>query len=897
MGVSVKTQVQIPGYKIIKKLGQGGMASVYLALQESVNRKVALKVMTPVLAADPSFSDRFLREAQIAARLHHPGIVTVFDVGVVDNYHYIAMQYQPGGKLTRSLIHDMKVAQALEICKEIAKALEYAHDKAVIHRDVKTDNILFDEYGHAVLSDFGIAKATDSNTHMTATGSIIGTPHYMSPEQARGQQVTGAADIYSLGIVLYELLTGDVPYRAEDTLGVCVMHVNDPVPALPVARAQLQPLINRMLAKKPEDRFSHAKQLYEAIEAISFEHWYDVISQSTPADLEITAPGTTRDVPSIQHTPKTRITQPGQAKSSNIIWWLSGFVLMAVLAASWVYMNPQSTPKFDYTLQAELMDFEKKELSLPPTLENAKKGVDKLQTLYSIKKYKNDPALAASTRQFIEQWIQIQKSWTAEQRDENPQKLLDVLQPLLVLPVNKELKSEITAFSENDASKKVIEPVAPSRDQESILALAKQKEAEGNYFGEKGALQNYALLEDEKLRDESLTKALAALEGRLGVYLQEKDFTQAESLLQQMTPYVSASRLVELQAKVTDRKSAAQNAAEQDKLKIQIAKLLASASQDEIQDRLTLPEGDNAYEKYLQVLTLDNSNQTANEGVVRIGERLLELALRAESEGQHTKARDLWDRGRRLAPQSTLVQKLKFASGAETSAKREQSQQLEKINDPREATARAKALLRSDEESAIRLVKSILHDHAAYLPARKLLSQLAQKYALLGEFNIDHHKLVKAQKLIEKAENIDPGDTEVKRVKRKLAKSMRQTGQANITEQTYQLRLSAALDTATKYVDKYNAKGDVSSLKQAFKAISTAQASFESNQQLLAMKSKLVTRLNQQIEQLLLADQKHEAANKLRVVKKYAPENEQTKKLVFKMAELNEEAREPPNGG
>jgi serine/threonine-protein kinase PpkA len=259
--------IEIPGYRILRQLGRGGMATVYLATQESVQRDVALKVMSPTLLADPDFGERFLREARIAAKLHHRNVVGVHDVGRVGDFHYIAMEYLGGGTVLSDDGQARPVTFALRIVREIATALNYAHAKGFVHRDVKPDNILLREDGTAALTDFGIARANDS-THMTRTGTVIGTPHYMSPEQARGRPIDGRADLYSLGIVLYELVLGRVPFHADDSLAVGIMHITQPVPMLPESLAPLQPLLDRLLAKQPDDRFQNGEAVADAIEQI-----------------------------------------------------------------------------------------------------------------------------------------------------------------------------------------------------------------------------------------------------------------------------------------------------------------------------------------------------------------------------------------------------------------------------------------------------------------------------------------------------------------------------------------------------------------------------------------------------------------------------------------------------
>jgi serine/threonine-protein kinase PpkA len=260
--------IEIPGYHILRQLGRGGMATVYLATQESVQRDVALKVMSPTLLADPGFGERFLREARIAAKLHHRHVVGVHDVGRVGDYHYIAMEYLSGGTLLSADGKPREVTFALRVTREMAMALHYAHAKGFVHRDVKPDNVLLRDDGSAALTDFGIARANDSATHMTRTGTVIGTPHYMSPEQARGRQLDGRADLYSLGIVLYEILAGRVPFHADDSLAVGIMHITQPIPVLPEIYGPMQHLLNRLLAKQPDDRFQNGQTLADAIEQI-----------------------------------------------------------------------------------------------------------------------------------------------------------------------------------------------------------------------------------------------------------------------------------------------------------------------------------------------------------------------------------------------------------------------------------------------------------------------------------------------------------------------------------------------------------------------------------------------------------------------------------------------------
>ena len=256
----------IPGYDIHAELGVGGIATVYLAVQKSLDRRVALKVMSPILAVEPDYAERFVREGRTIAKLSHTNIITVYDIGVQKHKLYIAMEHIPEGNL-RSQLETRKgdADWALSVAGQMALALGYAHRHNVIHRDVKPENILFRENGVAVLTDFGIAKTISSDTNLTRAGAVIGTPKYMSPEQTDGLGNDPQTDIYSLGIILFEMLTGRVPYESENSMAVLYAHVHSPIPKLPQGLHDLQPLIDQMLAKNPKDRPADCDKLAEII--------------------------------------------------------------------------------------------------------------------------------------------------------------------------------------------------------------------------------------------------------------------------------------------------------------------------------------------------------------------------------------------------------------------------------------------------------------------------------------------------------------------------------------------------------------------------------------------------------------------------------------------------------
>lgn len=260
--------MDIPGYRIQSELGKGGMANVFLAVQDKFERPVALKIMLPQLAADPSFAKRFLREARICAQLNHPHIVPVFDLGEHNGAHYLAMEYVSGGNLKERLRDGISPEAAVQLVREMASALDYAGEMDYVHRDVKPDNIMFRQNGSSVLMDFGIARPTITDEQMTMMGTIVGTPKYMSPEQHRGKEIDPRADLYALGVVFFEMLTGHPPFEASDPMALGIKHISEPIPLMPTALKRYQPLIRKMLAKDPEQRFQRGNDIIAALDLL-----------------------------------------------------------------------------------------------------------------------------------------------------------------------------------------------------------------------------------------------------------------------------------------------------------------------------------------------------------------------------------------------------------------------------------------------------------------------------------------------------------------------------------------------------------------------------------------------------------------------------------------------------
>ena len=276
---------KIGRYEIKAELGRGGMATVYRGYDPRFEREVAIKFLPPELIhSDPQFRVRFEREAKIIAQLEHPSIVPVYDVGEENGQPYFVMRYMSGGSLSERIKAGVfSVGDALKILEQIAPGMDEAHSKGIVHRDLKPGNILFTNKNVALISDFGIAKFTQGEVGNMTGSAIIGTPAYMAPEQAGGEAVDGRTDIYALGVILYEMVTGKQPYKADTPLAVAIKHMTEPVPRILQANPNLpvwmEKVISTAMAKEPDDRFSTAVEMVETIRAF-------MRGETTPATLK-----------------------------------------------------------------------------------------------------------------------------------------------------------------------------------------------------------------------------------------------------------------------------------------------------------------------------------------------------------------------------------------------------------------------------------------------------------------------------------------------------------------------------------------------------------------------------------------------------------------------------------
>lgn len=318
-------------YNIIKELGRGGMATVFLARDPGVDRVVAIKVLPEQLAREAQLRVRFRREARIIAALEHAYIVPIYEYGEdAGQGPYLVMRYFPGGTLADQMKQKpMPLANVVRVTVRLATALDYAHRRGVIHRDLKPKNVLLDDEDEVVLSDFGVAKLLQETTELTASGAIVGTPPYMSPEQLRGAELNAQSDIYSLGIMVYEMFTGQLPYRSDSIYGLISQHNDAPVPELDTTQRNLpaacNAIVKRALAKKPDERYPTAGEFARALNGlltqplvmpVSITGPQQAVSTSVPTSPAADVPTAEVDyVPTPTPAPAAGADQPTAARS------------------------------------------------------------------------------------------------------------------------------------------------------------------------------------------------------------------------------------------------------------------------------------------------------------------------------------------------------------------------------------------------------------------------------------------------------------------------------------------------------------------------------------------------------------------------------------------------------
>ncbi|MCP5424146.1 MAG: protein kinase [Gammaproteobacteria bacterium] len=586
--------MEIPGYTIDREIGQGGMAVVYLATQQSLDRRVALKVIKPSLAADVEFAQRFLQEGRIVAQLVDPRIVTIYEVGSHGDLYFMAMEYLPGGTLAERMRSGLSLSESLNIARILAGALDVAHRQGFVHRDIKPHNILFREKGEPVLADFGLAKVLRGADLMAKAGISVGTPRYMSPEQIRGLTVDARSDWYSFGVVLYEMLSGQVPFAADDSFAMAFKQLAEPVPDLPVALARFQPLLDKLLAKDPQRRYASANEFIAALDEV-------VEQPEPPLGTPITGSDVVPSFPSsVVDTRRTVIA-------------LAGLFGLLVLGAYGLLLKPDMFKPNPAAFQA------------PVHADQAKALFD--EQLRRVQEY-----LAAARKEYQQGDLE-----SAKQR---------IAQGLQIMPDHPELlaiRASIQAMEEK------------RRQAEDFLVQAQQHYQAGDLKGSLQAVEaGLAQVPDhpELLQlQEDLTAQVAALQQEADQHLEQARFLLQTGDLDASLAEVDlglvlvpdSPDLLALRQEIVTKQAP---------VVPPLTALLAECDAHFQADRLTGGAGNNAWACYREVLRQDPENAQARRGLRLIADRYAEWAELALRQDDWASAYAFLDRLEQVNPQA-----------------------------------------------------------------------------------------------------------------------------------------------------------------------------------------------------------------------------------------------------
>ena len=659
----------IPGYKIEKRLGHGGMATVHLAIQESFGRHVALKVMSDSLSYDKVWAKRFIQEAQVVAQLSHPNIVPVFDVGQHEGRFFISMELLGGGSLKERMEKGLSVAACLKIIVGVAAGLDFAGEKGFVHRDIKPDNIMFREDGSPVILDFGIVKQKNAaGSHMTQTGMIVGTTAYMSPEQAQAKELDERSDIYSLGIVFYEMLTGTTPFRGESDIATLLCHVNEPPPPLPHYLHELQPVMDKALAKTADERYSRAREMIEDLERLEPEikvMLSNLESMSGETDATVVMRRTTDDKTQTIATPiRSTVTAalPGEDDLTKVLNsakatikdhsaesrnrkarrsrnFLVASSVLASLALVYVgyqqlYVVPKERALAEQRIEDAKLKTQKKIESILEEAKNANlkidlanvKQADVVVALYR-EVLKLDPENIQATialESYANQYYKLAQKAIEEKDLGNAEVYRDYLVELMPShPMLPELRGQIQAFR----SEHIQAQLDTRLKQERIDTLL---EYAGRDIQESG-FTDTAFTQVEQVLKLDANNALAnqykasmqkSLEQKAELSISSGRFGEARGYLEDLERYYADS------SQIKKLKSSLKSATGKANKKNRVSQLLTTASQLK-REKQTIQINDELRKTYRNILALQSNNREAKNGMKETSLFDLEIADQA----------------------------------------------------------------------------------------------------------------------------------------------------------------------------------------------------------------------------------------------------------------------------
>ena len=678
---------KIPGYTILSRLGEGGMATVYLAIQESFGRKVALKVMMPKAQEDKTYGERFTREAKIVARLSHPNIVPVYDVGVAGDYHYISMEHLNGGDLAAKIKQGLQVPDIIKIIKDTALALDYAHRKGIIHRDVKPDNIMFREDGAAVLTDFGIARPLSPDSNMTQVGKVIGTPKYMSPEQTKGEEIDNTCDIYALGIMFHEMLTGEVPYTGKDPFEIGIKHLKDPIPILPNSVSIFQQLLEGLMAKNKFKRIQSGHEAIEMIEAIQHNLGKKPGKKTVKPKNKPANPNDKTVVRNVTNTMRADINdrsdmtyaEPQSGGSSigiiilvlvillgggfSAVWFAPNFAQNTLLMTAHTALMSLISP------QAEPVVVVKPKPTPPPA-----PVVDPIQA--QIKKSLEEAHIAATLGNYVTPFGKSALDYyraVLTLAPENTQAKLGIadIGTKLVAQANeailasdfdraRELISQAKTISENIPG--LITAEAALKEHEQSLANAHQQ-SELDAAAAAAAAANAAAKREANAAAKRQAAATAAKKATEEKRLAEEKAKRAAEEKQRLARIKAMEEEERLRQEELSLQQAREDKAKAFQTRLKIKGLLNEGDTHFARMEYHTPPQNNALDKYWQALAFDQKNIHAREGIEKVIAIIIPEIQDLLVSLQEDKAKNLYDKAKITSPDNVDLKALGQSKG------------------------------------------------------------------------------------------------------------------------------------------------------------------------------------------------------------------------------------------
>lgn len=762
----------IAGYELIRELGRGGMATVYLAIQHALDRKVAIKVMHRDLRQEdnapmPEFERRFLLEGRTMAKLPHRNIVAVFDIVTREDIAYISMEYLDGGTLSDRMRAGLSLGEAIGIVVQLAHGLEFAHRNGVVHRDLKPSNVMFRDALTPVLTDFGIAKQSDTMaTRITQTGLVLGTPTYMSPEQANGGEIDGRSDQYALGVLFYELLTGQPPFVGDTPMAVLMGHALQPPPPLPADLAALQPVFDRLLAKKPADRFANLRDFVLALrglivgdEALTRRLRENSLpNQSTSDQLRMlgfsgeyaTGDGLFALPPLLPTGTGTsgRVTVAREAAS----WRPSRPQWIALAAAGalvlglglWFALKPHGLSPVERELVQTLMReagrlTDEGHFVDPP-------GANAFEDLQKV--LQKDPTNAEA---------QALVARIGQRLREDAQRALDSGD---LTAAAERINEALLVQPEDDATQKVAGRITAEGERRGraqrvadLLQRAERAPQRGGANGSIALLRAALAIEPT---DPTATQRLKAIT--------DSEYERVRKLIAPGRFDEAAQALAALRADFGDNAGYAAleaelaQAREARERNQRIADLVGKAQTALAAGRLDEPGGDNAIEFYEQAAAVDASNTALAPLANRLARRAFDEAREARRRGDNERALTRADIALRLDPKLTEAASLR--SEAETALGARRAAIANRLAAARSAIG-AGRLLPPDKDNARDLVEAVLRDDPGNTEATALKAELPRRIAEALRKTIERGELDAAARLFAAASPLYPGQAEL----------------------------------------------------------------------------------------------------------------------------------------